>query len=94
MKDKTNLNKTELNNNTEIKLTSNSNQLTLSPTFASKRYKHVKFLAPPRPCKNTFLGDCRSPLRFLKIREHSDGVGSSPLRALYVSPPKFVSINS
>lgn len=65
-----------------------------SPTPASKRYKHVRFFAPPRPCKNTLRGDCTSPLRFLNSREQSGGTGSSPFLPGHLSPPMAVSTNS
>lgn len=69
-------------------------KLTRSPALASNLYKHVKFLAPPRPCRKTFRGDWKFPLRLRNTLEHNDGTGSSPLRPTHVSPPKSVSTNS
>lgn len=48
-----------------------SQLLTCSPTLASKRYKQVKFFAPPRPCRKTLRGERNSPRRFLNVLEHS-----------------------
>uniref|UniRef100_A0A1B0BCI5 Uncharacterized protein n=1 Tax=Glossina palpalis gambiensis TaxID=67801 RepID=A0A1B0BCI5_9MUSC len=61
---------------------------------ASKRYKQVRFLAPPRPKRKTFRGTCTLPFRLRNTREQSGGIGSSPRRPGQGSPPCSVSTNS